>query len=94
MEMCGPELHTSRVAAQVERPQRPAANAPPHWAEGLAGERAPGPRAPSLAVPLPGALIFALPLVDVELSESGLRTGSCWLFQNLTSWPSVGTVIL
>ena len=22
-----------------------------------------------------------------SLSESGVRSGSCWLFQNLTSWP-------
>ena len=26
----------------------------------------------------------------IELSASGMRTGSCWLFQNLTSWPNIG----
>jgi hypothetical protein len=27
-------------------------------------------------------------LVDVELRKSSIRPGSCWVFQNLTSWPT------
>ena len=56
----GPEPHTSEVAAQVERAQRPDANALWHWVEGLAGERALGPIAPSLVVWPPSALVFAV----------------------------------
>ena len=61
VEMCSCEPHTSRVAAQLERAQRPHADALRHCAEGLAGERAADPRHPSLAVPPLGAFVFALP---------------------------------
>ena len=57
VKVCGPEPHTSRVAAQVERAWRPHVDALWHWAEGLAGERAPGPGPPSLAVPPRGAFV-------------------------------------
>ena len=70
VEMCGPEPHTSRVAAQVEQAQGPDANALWHWAEGLAGERARGPHAPSLAIPPLGALVFPVP-VNLEPHEAG-----------------------
>ena len=75
VETCGPEPHTSRVAAQVERAQQPDANALWHWAKGLAGERAPGPRAPSLAVPPPSALVFAVPanLAPHEAAKDPLK---------------------
>ena len=59
--MCRPEPHTSRVAAHIERAQRPDAHTLRHWGEGLARERAPSPGAPSLSVPPPSAFVFALP---------------------------------
>ena len=61
MEVCGPEPHTSWVAVQVKRAQRPHDDALRHWPKGLAGERAPDPGAPSLAVAPSGAFVFAVP---------------------------------
>ena len=42
------------------------------------------PPPPSFAPPVP---------VEVELSQSGMRLGSCWLLQNVTSWPHTRTHI-
>ena len=69
------EPHTSRVAAQVERAVRPDGDALGLWAEGLAGDRAAGPRAPSLAVPPPRALVFAVPvhLAPHEAAKDSLK---------------------
>ena len=33
--------------------------------------------------------VIAEHLRSVELSESGMRSGSCGLFQSLTSWPHI-----
>ena len=79
MEMCGPEPHTSRVATQVERAQRPHVDALRHWAEEAAGERAPGPRAPALAVPPPSAFVFAVPAnwAPHETAKDPLKSHMC-----------------
>ena len=46
-----------------------------YWAKGLARERASGPRAPSLALLPPGALVFAVPanLVPHEAAKDPLK---------------------
>ena len=75
VEVCGPEPHTSRVAAQVEQGQRSRTDALRDWAEGLAGERAPGLGAPSLAIPPPPTFDFAVPvsLAPDEAAENPLK---------------------
>ena len=75
VETYGLELHTPRVAAQVEPAQRPDANAVWHWAKGFARERAPGAPVPSLAISPLGALVFAVPanLAPHEAAKDPLK---------------------
>ena len=79
VEVCGPEPHILLVAAKVERAQRPHVDALRHWAEGLFGERARGPGAPSLAVLPPGAFVLALP-ANVAPHEAAINFQSTLIF--------------
>ena len=77
VDVCGPEPHTSRVAAQVERDQRPHADCLRHWHEGLVGERALGPGAPSLVVPPPRACFRRAGEFSTARGSGTPTQGSC-----------------